>query len=203
MRRIAGMHRTAKQAVFRRLDSNQDEQLQRLLGCQLPHAGVSVHAVTGHFAVAASIHDTGRTVGIAGSSMPASHLLVLSLRSGVRHACACPAFDLMVKPAAPPDIDAETPVVVLANVLPHRLRVMALQRRSAEPIGRCAGDLHPEPPGRLGQRRSVRSSCPARATHGLWPADHLWPWDVGSTQEVARLTAPGRVSRCRWDRGSL
>ena len=46
-----------------------------------------------------------------------------------------PAFDLVIKATAAPDVDAEASVITLADVLPYRLWVVALQRRGAELIG--------------------------------------------------------------------
>ena len=55
-----------------------------------------------------------------------------------------PAFDLPIEATAASDVNAEAAMVVLADVLPDRFRIMALQRGGEELPGLPAGDLEPE-----------------------------------------------------------
>jgi hypothetical protein len=64
--------------------------------------------------------------------------------AGLGHDCAGPALDLPAEVGAAPDINAQAAVVVRANVLPNRSRVVTLEGRAPELIGLGPRDLAPE-----------------------------------------------------------
>ena len=108
---------------FRRLDSNQDNQDQNLMSCQLLHAGR--RRVEDRRGVASTIPSHPQTLvplqSVRKRSLAGMLLWCSAVGLGNAQGRACPAFDPPVQLRTLPEGDAEATVVAVAHVLAHGL----------------------------------------------------------------------------------